>query len=75
MIAESLFLSSPVIGDTLSCLAHVFFLSAFVLRPHSAAAGRDMRFVILISRCSLLVAGPVRLLRPALATGHQDSPN
>jgi len=34
---------SPVIGDTLFLLAHVFFLSAFVLRPHSAAAGRDMR--------------------------------
>jgi hypothetical protein len=35
---------SPVIGDTLFLLAHVFFLSAFVLRPHSASAGRDMRF-------------------------------
>jgi hypothetical protein len=34
---------SPVIGDTLFLLAHVFFLSAFVLRPHSTAAGRDMR--------------------------------
>src|SRR6202040_1616495 len=34
---------SPVIGDTLFLLAHVFFLSAFVLRPHSAAAGGDMR--------------------------------
>jgi signal transduction histidine kinase len=34
---------SPVIGDTLFLLAHVFFLSAFVLRPHSASAGRDMR--------------------------------
>jgi hypothetical protein len=34
---------SPVIGDTLFLLAHVFFLSAFVLRPHSAAASRDMR--------------------------------
>jgi signal transduction histidine kinase len=34
---------SPVIGDTLFLLAHVFFLSAFALRPHSAAAGRDMR--------------------------------
>jgi hypothetical protein len=33
---------SPVIGDTLFLLAHVFFLSAFVLRPHSASAGRDM---------------------------------
>lgn len=34
---------SPVIGDTLFLLAHVFFLSAFVLRPHSASAGRDLR--------------------------------
>ena len=34
---------SPVIGDTLFLLAHVFFLSAFVLRPHSISAGRDMR--------------------------------
>ena len=34
---------SPVIGDTLFLLAHVFFLSAFVMRPHSASAGRDMR--------------------------------
>jgi signal transduction histidine kinase len=33
---------SPVIGDTLFLLAHVFFLSAFVLRPHSASASRDM---------------------------------
>ncbi|HET7105567.1 MAG TPA: histidine kinase dimerization/phospho-acceptor domain-containing protein [Candidatus Acidoferrum sp.] len=35
---------SPVIGDTLFLLAHVFFLSAFVMRPHSASAGSDMRF-------------------------------
>lgn len=34
---------SPVIGDTLFLLAHVFFLSAFVVRPHSSSAGRDMR--------------------------------
>jgi len=34
---------SPVIGDVLFLLAHVFFLSAFVLRPHSSSAGRDMR--------------------------------
>lgn len=34
---------SPVIGDTLFLLAHVFFLSSFVLRPHSASAGHDMR--------------------------------
>jgi signal transduction histidine kinase len=34
---------SPVIGDTLFILAQVFFLSAFVVRPHSASVGRDMR--------------------------------
>jgi signal transduction histidine kinase len=35
--------SSPVPGDTLFLLAHVFFLSALALRPHSASAGRDLR--------------------------------
>ena len=34
---------SPLIGDSLFILAHVFFLSALALRPHSASAGRDMR--------------------------------
>jgi len=34
---------SPVIGDVFFLLAHVFFLSAFVVRPHSASVGRDMR--------------------------------
>ncbi|HUI53195.1 MAG TPA: histidine kinase dimerization/phospho-acceptor domain-containing protein [Terriglobales bacterium] len=34
---------SPVIGDVLFLLAHVFFLSAFVLRPNSASAGRGLR--------------------------------
>jgi signal transduction histidine kinase len=34
---------SPITGDTLFLLAHVFFLSALVLRPHSAAAGRNLR--------------------------------
>jgi hypothetical protein len=33
---------SPVPGDSLFLLAHVFFLSAFALRPHSACAGRDL---------------------------------
>lgn len=33
---------SPVIGDVLFLLAHVFFFSAFVLRPHSASAGSNM---------------------------------
>lgn len=34
---------SPVIGDALFLLGHVFFLSALALRPHSASANRDMR--------------------------------
>jgi hypothetical protein len=34
---------SPVPGDTLFLLAHVFFLSALALRPHSSSAGRDLR--------------------------------
>src|SRR5260221_4707412 len=34
---------SPVIGDTIFLLAHVFFLSAFVLRPHSASAAGAFR--------------------------------
>jgi signal transduction histidine kinase len=33
---------SPVVGDALFLLAHVFFLFAFILRPHSASAGRNM---------------------------------
>jgi len=63
---------SPVIGDTLFLLAHVFFFPPFVLRPHSAAAGRDMRLRHLDSRCSLSGGWPCTPLRPALATGHQD---
>lgn len=34
---------SPITGDTLFLLANVFFLSALALRPHSAAAGRNLR--------------------------------
>ena len=34
---------SPVVGDVLFVLAHVFFLSAFIVRPNSASAGRDLR--------------------------------
>ncbi|HEY1470813.1 MAG TPA: histidine kinase dimerization/phospho-acceptor domain-containing protein [Candidatus Acidoferrum sp.] len=34
---------SPVPGDMLFLLAHVFFLSALALRPHSSSAGRDLR--------------------------------
>jgi hypothetical protein len=33
---------SPVFGDSLFLLAQVFVLSALALRPHSAAAGRDL---------------------------------
>jgi hypothetical protein len=41
---------SPVPGDTLFLLANVFFLTALALRPHSAAAGRNLqiRFLDLI---------------------------
>jgi signal transduction histidine kinase len=35
--------SNPVPADSLFLLAHVFFLSALALRPHSASAGRDLR--------------------------------
>ncbi len=34
---------SPITGDTLFLLGNVFFLSALALRPHSAAAGRNLR--------------------------------
>jgi His Kinase A (phospho-acceptor) domain len=34
---------SPVPGDALFIVAHVFFLSALSLRPHSSFAGRDIR--------------------------------
>lgn len=34
---------SPVIGDGLFLLAHVFLLFALALRPHSISAGRDLR--------------------------------
>ena len=34
---------SPVIGDCLFLLAHVFFIFALALRPHSMYAGRDLR--------------------------------
>jgi signal transduction histidine kinase len=34
---------SPISGDGLFLLAHVFFLSALALRPHSASAGRNLR--------------------------------
>lgn len=33
---------SPVVGNILFLLADVFFLFAFVLRPHSTSAGRNM---------------------------------
>lgn len=34
---------SPIIGDSLFLLAHVFFIFALALRPHSESAGRDLR--------------------------------
>ncbi len=34
---------SPVVGDCLFLLAHVFFICALALRPHSESAGRDLR--------------------------------
>jgi hypothetical protein len=36
-------MASPVPGDTLFLLAHVFFLSALALRPHCASTSRDLR--------------------------------
>lgn len=41
---------SPITGDTLFLLSNVFFLAALALRPHSAAAGRNLqiRFLDLI---------------------------
>ena len=34
---------TPIPGDSMFVLAHVFFLSALALRPHSSSAGRDLR--------------------------------
>jgi len=34
---------SPVVGDCMFLLAHVFFILALALRPHSVSAGRDLR--------------------------------
>ena len=34
---------SPVLGDALFLVAHVFFLSALALRPHSISSGPDLR--------------------------------
>jgi len=34
---------SPITGDTLLLVAQIFFLAALALRPHSAAAGRNLR--------------------------------
>lgn len=34
--------ASPVVGDGLFLLAHVFFILAFSLRPHSMSAGSDL---------------------------------
>jgi len=37
------FAPSPITGDTLFLLGHVFFLCALALRPHSETAGRGLR--------------------------------
>jgi hypothetical protein len=44
---------SPIPGNSLFLLAHVFFLSALALRPHSASAGRNLRirFLDLVLLC------------------------
>jgi len=38
---------TPITGDTLFLLAHIFFISGLALRPHSAAAGRNLRLRLL----------------------------
>jgi signal transduction histidine kinase len=38
---------SPVLGDSLFLLGHVFFLSALALRPHSTSAGSQLRIRLL----------------------------
>jgi signal transduction histidine kinase len=51
--------TSPVPGDSLFIFAHVFFLSALALRPHSLSAGRNLRIrfldLILLSLWWLLL--------------------
>jgi signal transduction histidine kinase len=55
------FSPSPVPGDSLFLLAHVFFLSALALRPHSISAGRNLRIrfldLVLLSLWWLLLYG------------------
>lgn len=38
---------SVVTGDTLSLVAHILFLAALAVRPHSAAAGRTLRLRVI----------------------------
>jgi signal transduction histidine kinase len=38
---------TPITGDTLFLLAHIFFIAALALRPHSAAAGHNLRIRLL----------------------------
>lgn len=38
---------TPITGDTLFLLAHIFFIAALALRPHSAAAGYNLRIRLL----------------------------
>jgi signal transduction histidine kinase len=38
---------TPITGDTLFLLAHILFIAALALRPHSAAAGHNLRIRLL----------------------------
>ena len=38
---------TPITGDSLFLLAHILFISALALRPHSAAAGHNLRIRLL----------------------------
>ncbi|MGB9506199.1 MAG: histidine kinase dimerization/phospho-acceptor domain-containing protein, partial [Candidatus Acidiferrum sp.] len=64
---------SAITGDTLFLAAHIAFLSALALRPHSAAAGRNLRFrfldLILLSVWWLSLYGYFSL---PWEFGHQD---
>jgi signal transduction histidine kinase len=67
---------SPVPGDSLFLLAHVFFLSALALRPHSVSAGRNLRIrvldLVLLSVWWLLLYGYFSL---PWQIGRQDFPH
>ncbi|MGB7845317.1 MAG: histidine kinase dimerization/phospho-acceptor domain-containing protein [Candidatus Acidiferrum sp.] len=67
---------SPVAGDSLFLLGHVFFLTALALRPHSASAGRDLRIrsldLVLLSLWWLSLYGHFSLPWQVL---HRDFPH